>query len=384
MKKISADIVFPVSGPTVNNGIVIILNDGTIEAVIDPALFDGEVTDIEHHDGIICPGFINSHCHLELSHMKGRIKEGKGLTGFIRDLQSQRVAEEEEIQQAIASAEEAMIKEGIVAVGDISNGSHSFNQKAKGKLKYHTFFEVFGFDPDRAEAAIERAEVLQDEYIRLMTNAGVEAMSSIVPHSPYSVSAKLFKLTGSHCYDKNGLITMHNQETESENELFLTGKGKMREMLENFGLDLSHWSPTGFNSLPSVLVHLPKCNKMLLVHNTFSDEKDIRWALDYNAQTWFCLCPGANVFIEGRLPDVNLFLKYADKITLGTDSLASNHQLSILEEMKIISSKFPDVNLETFIKWATKNAADFFCFKDLGSFEKGKRPGVNLIQQVDL
>jgi aminodeoxyfutalosine deaminase len=123
---------------------------------------------------------------------------------------------------------------------------------------------------------------------------------------------------------------------------------------------------------------------MLLVHNTFSDEKDIRWALDYNAQTWFCLCPGANVFIEGRLPDVNLFLKYADKITLGTDSLASNHQLSILEEMKIISSKFPDVNLETLIKWATKNAADFLGFKDLGSFEKGKRPGINLIQQVDV
>ncbi len=100
---------------------------------------------------------------------------------------------------------------------------------------------------------------------------------------------------------------------------------------------------------------------------------------------YWCFCPNANLYIEKRIPDLDLFLKQDDNITIGTDSLASNWSLSIVEELKTISNRFPDIPLSSLIKWSTINGARLLGFDDLlGSFEKGKVPGVNLLEHVDL
>ena len=72
------------------------------------------------------------------------------------------------------------------------------------------------------------------------------------------------------------------------------------------------------------------------------------------------------------------------KCTIGTESLGSNWSLSVLDELKTITSKESSIGLEKLIKWATFNGAEFLGFDDLGSIEKGKTPGLNLINNIDL
>ena len=119
----------------------------------------------------------------------------------------------------------------------------------------------------------------------------------------------------------------------------------------------------------------------LLVHNTFCKEEDII-ASKYKFINW-CFCPGANLFIENKLPDYSLFLAQNAKVCLGTDSLSSNWQLSILEEIKTLSKYCSYLDFDTLISWATLNGAEALGMSDtLGSFEPGKTPGILLLENL--
>ncbi|MFN7013770.1 MAG: amidohydrolase family protein, partial [Bacteroidia bacterium] len=343
---------------------------GEIENVFTFENFS-ENTKVEKLNGSICPGFINTHCHLELSHMKGKVAEKTTLPGFITSLQSQRKASEEEIQTSITKAYEEMWSNGIVAVGDICNGADTICQKSKSKLYYHSFIELFGFNPALADEVFNRASILSEKFGTLS--------NSIVPHAPYSVSKELFEKIKSYTQNFNKTLTIHNQETDSENNLYKSKTGAMAQMLEQFKLDLSAWKNTGLNSLPSVINYFPDTNPLILVHNTYTEENDIDVATSKHKNLYWCLCPNANLYIENRLPDVNLFRRKNLKITLGTDSLASNHQLSIWEEIKTIQKHFPEIELNELLTWACKNGAEALQLHQFGTIEKGKRPGLNLI-----
>jgi aminodeoxyfutalosine deaminase len=376
LRKISADYIFTSLSDPLPNATLILDNSGKILDVLPKET--GPYSDTERYSGIICPGFVNSHCHLELSHLKEKISPEKGLDNFIVELQGKRSASMEAIENAMEKADNEMYENGIVAVGDISNSNASFKTKAKSKIKYHTFIEVFGFNPEKADENFERALRIREEHLQFNDSV------SISPHSPYSVSRELFKLIYSQCYTDNALISIHNQETEGENQMFSKGSGKMLDMLVKMGIDTSNWKATGFNSLPSVLSQLPKCNKILLVHNTFTSADDVKWTDDYSKMIWWCLCPNANLYIEKKLPDVPMLLNAGCRITIGTDSLASNHRLSVLEELKTIHRFYPDIALNDLIKCATKNGADFFGLNNFGTIEKGKSPGLNLIGNMDV
>src|SRR4051812_3168882 len=123
MRFIKADYIFQISSPPVKNGMVVITDDGTIENVLDESALKNlpAHTNVETHSGIICPGFVNAHCHLELSHLKGAIAKEKGLPHFIKEIIPKRNATPEVIARAISKAEDEMIANGIVAVGDICN-----------------------------------------------------------------------------------------------------------------------------------------------------------------------------------------------------------------------------------------------------------------------
>ncbi|MBN2758462.1 MAG: amidohydrolase family protein, partial [Bacteroidales bacterium] len=122
----------------------------------------------------------------------------------------------------------------------------------------------------------------------------------------------------------------------------------------------------------------------LLVHNTFSTENDIEKANAYFENLFFALCPNANLYIEDKLPDISMLCKEKQSLTIGTDSLASNHKLSVLDEMKTISQNFPEINFSEILKWATLNGAKALGFdNEIGSLEIGKSPGINLISNFD-
>jgi cytosine/adenosine deaminase-related metal-dependent hydrolase len=371
MKLISADYIFPITSAPIKNGVISINTKGEILAVLNPELTEIKWELVERYEGIICPGFINTHCHLELSYLKGKVAEQTQLHGFVGELMSIRDSfTDKERLLAIKQADEEMYKNGIVAVGDISNGASTFQQKQNSKINYHTFVEVFGLNND-AQDIITRAENLKKEYFNAHN-------ISITAHAPYSMSAKLKQLVNKQ---QSNLLTIHNQETASENELFKKGSGDLFDQLSRFSEAIKDWEPTNKNSLPSYLPDFSSNKKTLLVHNTFTEQSDIDFVNNYSENIYWCFCPNANLYIENKLPNFNLFLN--EKCTIGTDSLASNWSLSVLDELKVIHQNNTNIGLEKLLKWATLNGAEFLGFdKKLGSLEIGKTPGLNLITEV--
>jgi cytosine/adenosine deaminase-related metal-dependent hydrolase len=327
--------------------------------------------DIVKYKGSIVPGFINTHCHLELSHLLGQIPEQTGLVEFVQSIIKSRQGDAEEIKAAMYNADQKMFENGIVAVGDISNQISSKEVKEQSKVYYHTFIEVMGFNPERANAIMD--------YVMGIKQAFGSLHTSIVPHAPYSVSPELFELIKVEAEKDNAFISIHNQETEDENAFFENKTGGFLDLYQFLGLDISFFEPTEKTSLQTWLPYI-KGQKTLLVHNTVSSKADIEFAKDNNSNLYWCLCPQANLYIENALPDVDLLIEEDVKITLGTDSLASNHQLNILSEM-ITLQKHKQVTFEKLLNWATINGAEFLELdQQIGTIEVGKKPGLNLIQ----
>ncbi|HWJ29602.1 MAG TPA: amidohydrolase family protein, partial [Flavisolibacter sp.] len=358
--------------------VLIVTENGVVEALI-PEVEAGE--HVEIFEGIVSPGFINCHCHLELSHMKGLIPEKTGLVDFVFKVVTERHHSEEEFIKAIEEAEKEMLNNGIVAVGDICNNGLTVLQKKKQRLRYYNFIEASGWLPSVSELRLERAKKLLNEFLLLPDPC------SIVPHAPYSVSEDLWKEI--QPYFENKVASIHNQETAFEDEFFLKGSGDFLRMYEMMKIENSHHQPTQKSSLQSYFDKLLKAHSVLLVHNTFIKQEDIDYiklkTRHSKLKTYFCLCVNANQYIEDALPPIELFRENNCTLVLGTDSLASNWSLNILDEIKTIQKNFPFVALQEILKWATINGATALQMHDqLGSFEKGKKPGIVLLNEENL
>jgi aminodeoxyfutalosine deaminase len=365
MRKLSADIIYPITSEPVEKGVLIIDDHGKI---IDLLSNDTGLQDVEYMEGSLCPGFINTHCHLELSHLRGLIAEKTGLIDFILELQKIRNFPEEEITDAIEKAEDEMIRNGIVAVGDISNTSITATQKRKQNLYYHTFIELLGFNPDHAETIFNKGLSIESEFEGLN--------KSLTPHAPYSVSSELMQLIA----NKNEkFYSIHNQESEEENKFARNKTGDFLRLYQTFNINIDHYQPSGKSSLMTYLPYFEK-KKILLVHNSHTSVNELS-STSANTHVYWCLCPNANLYIENELRDIYVLLKdHKDHITIGTDSLASNHSLNICSEIQTIHTHYPEISLQELFKWATLNGAKFLEIDDqYGSFRKGKTPGVNLI-----
>jgi cytosine/adenosine deaminase-related metal-dependent hydrolase len=339
--------------------------------------------DIQTLHGIITPGFINCHCHLELSHMKGLIPEKTGLVDFVFKIVNERHFPDEEIADAIVKGENEMLANGIVAVGDISNNLSTLRQKLKNRLAYYTFIEVSGWNPAIAELRFNRSAEFVGQFKIHPDFDGTKFKINLAPHAPYSVSENLWEMIAP---DFSGqTVTMHNQETNFEDDLFINGTGDFTRMYSLMNIDTSFFKPTGKGSLQSVFGKMKAAKNVLLVHNTFTKEEDIafvsRESSVVSQDVFYCLCVNANQYIENALPPVDLLRKHNSQIVIGTDSLASNWSLSILDELKMITKNFPHIPLTELLQWSTLNGAKALQMDDrLGSFEKGKTPGVILVE----
>ena len=374
-RKLKADYLFD-GFKMQRDGVLICTQNGTIETIVNE---DQAGEDLEKFTGTLSPGFINCHCHLELSHLKNLIREKQGLVNFVLSVINSRSVPKEIKREAIQSAEYEMMKTGIVAVGDICNTPDTIVLKSEKRLDYYNFIEVLGWSPGLAHSRFENAKKTATQFIESGAN---EKYLSLNPHAPYSVSDELWNLMKPGFKGKS--ITIHNQESVAENEFFISAGGDLTRMYSLMKMDSSHFKAPGMRSLPYYLPMLKTASRILLVHNTYTNEEDLVEALDFNKNLFFCFCPNANIYIENRLPEIPLFLKHKAHIVLGTDSLASNHQLSILEEMKRIKKAFPATPTSELLLWATSNGACSLSLEEkLGDFRKGKKPGIVLIENME-
>lgn len=386
------------------NEVLITTEDGTVEAIVST---EEAGDDIEQLDGILTPGLINCHCHLELSHLKNVIPPHTGLIEFLCSIVTKREAPsqpppkgeeyetpEQKKYRCITDAEKEMYNNGIVAVGDIGNTADTASTKAKSKIRWQNFVEVLSFTDEKAEenfnhykqVAHELEEALRTSYLILPTSDFVPR-TSLVPHAPYSISPKTFELI--NAATKNQIISIHNQEHPAEDVLYKTGGGDYLKLFKIFGMDASPFPVTGKSSIRSVLPHFNNGQTIFLIHNTFMPEEDIVWANEYAAthglKLVYCLCINANLYIENKTPQVDLFLKHNCYAVLGTDSYSSNWQLSIAKEMQALL-QHTSLTQEQVLQMATINGAKALQWDDaLGSFDTStslsrKKPGVVLLK----
>ncbi len=352
MRRISAQFVFTSAGKPVRRGVVTTASDGTILSVEDTGGDLAEKSGTEFYNGIIIPGLVNCHSHLELSHMHNTLPAGGGLTEFITGVRQQRDAETADIVRAARDADYEMYREGVVACGDISNNSLTFNIKSTSPIRYLTFIEVFGLDPLLATRRIDLA-------LGLVSEAGAAGLPChITPHSVYSVSQPLLRLIKENIRSSS-VTSLHFLESDDERKM-------AQEHIET-AITLSKLT-----------------SRLILVHNTVIAEEELK-KLASVPNIWFCMCPSSNMHISGKMPPVTLLAKASGRIVAGTDSLASTDHLSMLYELKLLHAAAPGIPLDEIIRWGTINGARALEMDGtLGSIETGKKPGLLLIEEVDL
>jgi cytosine/adenosine deaminase-related metal-dependent hydrolase len=372
----TADLIITNDGPPIKNGWIILDESGLITSVNDSPPPHDAFT----FDGVIVPGFVNAHCHLELSHLKGVITPQSGMAGFIQQLLKNRfVATASEQQAAMLLAEQEMLQNGIVAVGDISNNDSSILIKQKCKLYYHTFIEIVGLNPALASEIYQNGIELRDVF-----NAQLNTTNSIVPHAPYSISDALLTLFSN---EKEFLFpaTIHSEESLDEFEFCNYKKGPLAELFTTMGIDLKNYFPNDeVSPLEKVIPFLKDYEHFQFVHNTLTQESSIEFAESIVKNAYWCFCPNANKYITNTQPNYNLFYKRNSKVTIGTDSLASNNQLCILSELHTIQKEASTIPFTTLIEWATKNGAEFLGVSNtFGSLKTGSKPGIVLLENMN-
>ena len=376
IRKITADFVFPISRPCLPNGVVVFDDQSGEILDIQPQTHSYDPRELETYKGAIIPGFINTHCHLELSHLLGKIATGTGLIHFIGQVVQNRNHSQEIIQAAIQKADLDMQNEGIVAVGDISNAIDTFAVKSKSPIRYYTFVECFDFfQTDKAQQNFDAYKKVYDA----LTPPPHQA-KSLVPHANYSVSPTLFGLINAEQPQEVRTVSIHNQEMQPENELFLTHSGELVDWVAKFGFSYKDLTFVGKTAIHYALQQLDHRHRTLFVHNTLTTAEDIRAAVQANPNTFWATCANANLYIENRLPNYAHFIQENAALTIGTDSLTSNWQLSVLDELRTIQKYQSYVPFETLLQWATLNGARALGFDDtLGSIDIGKKPALLLL-----
>ena len=333
-------------------------------------------SEIEHYDGIIAPGFVNAHCHLELSHLFSQIDPKTGLIEFLKQVIAKRNNfNKKEQEDAAIEADFKMWESGIVAVGDISNIDTTFKTKANSKIYYHTFIELIGLNPLHSETIFEKGLSLLKEL------ENYNLIGSLAAHAPFSSSKLLINKIANYNSLNNLAFSIHNQESEEETKFFAGRPSGINDLFDYLNIDINWFIPPKTSSLLSYLDVIPN-KKSLLVHNTFCKEEDII-ASKHKFINW-CFCPGANLFIENTLPNYDLFLNHNQNWCIGTDSLASNQKLDMCFEASILLSKSPSISIESILKALTYNGAKALGIEDkFGKLIIGKNTGLNLIQHSD-
>lgn len=376
MKRITAEYIYTLESEPIRNGFVEYEEDGTITAVGQCEA--GE----EVMSGAIVPGFVNAHCHVELSHLHKKFRKGTGMAGFIDQINELRDWAGREVkQQLVQEWMDKMWNDGVSAMADISNDDSSFDVKKSHKMYTRTFLEVFGSEPEMCEGVMNDVTALK----AVADEAGIDAAPT--PHSCYTMSPQLLSASAAAGLE-SGYISYHSQESQEEEDLLISGSGAMYENRKRSGMSTP--PVTGESSLKYFLDRLadvkpaPYDENILLVHNVCLQQSDIDAVKQTMNNAYFAICPLSNIFIHNALPPIDLMRNNGLAIALGTDSLSSNDDLDVMKELVCLHENFPQVPMNELFTWASRNGARFLGKGDvLGSIAAGKCPGIVHISALD-
>jgi cytosine/adenosine deaminase-related metal-dependent hydrolase len=373
--------ILPVVSPPVRDGALVLDERGRMVALGPSGEVRGRYSHlhpVEHGNGVLFPGLVNAHTHLEFSHLLGvvpRAREGQGgLAAWLDRFQKKRkLSSEDDAKAALPGALAQLRAPGVAFVGDVSNALLSVEPLREAGLEGVVFYEVHErLDARDAEAIFKRAAARIEN---LDSSKGLRVVLS--PHAPYTVSRRLFELLRGWSEEHGAPLGVHLAEGEDENLLYESGAGELRAWFERLGV----WpwppgfSPTGKTTTATLdawgLVH----ERTLAVHGAALRRADVEILAKRGAA--LCLCPRSNLYIGEKIPPVEVFLEAGLPMALGTDSLASNDDLSLFKEMRLLGERFPSIPHREILKMATLNGARALGVpEERVSFAAGNRPAV--------
>ncbi|HDP75563.1 MAG TPA: hypothetical protein ENN49_06790 [Bacteroidales bacterium] len=378
MKRFGANYIFPVNKPPIQNGIIETDDNGIIIRIIEPNSDFQEIHSTQFYNGIIVPGFVNSHCHIELSHLKGLKPSKPGIAGFIEAVTNQREVSQEIISKSITNAISQAQLSGTVAIADICNTTSTLPLKLKSDIYFHNFIELFGINPATAEATFGNGLKIYSEFKKHFPES-----TNLTPHSTYSLSKPLWNKISNHLSEVPlGITSVHYGESMAEYDFLATGSGPLFHRYSNANIQFI--PPKGQSPYSVIIQNIPKHTKTVLVHATFAELEELKSLNGWFNQLTLVTCPESNLIIENTLPKLDKFESNGLDIAIGTDSLASASSLSLLNQIMIILNHFPAIDFQTVLRWATINGAKALNIdKKYGTLEVGKKPGLVLIEQFD-
>lgn len=337
----------------------------------------------EYIDGAVIPGFVNSHCHIELSSMWKLFKKGTGMAGFIDQINALRdTKSKQEKLKDIELWMDRLWKQGVSAMCDISNCDDSFKIKAASPIYTRTFLEVFGTEPKDCNDVMNNVIALKN----LADEIGIDAAPT--PHSCYTMSPELLSASSKEGL-KSGYLSFHCEETDEEEQMMIYGRGPMYENRQRSGMSVP--PAVGKSSLLYFIDRLnsiqkpPFAEHILLVHECCLNQEGIDGINKSMINPFIALCPLSNIFIHNTLPPVDLMRNNGLKLTIGTDSLSSNDDLNMVKEIFSLQENFTNIPLGELLTWASKNGAEFLNKQDtFGSIEVGKTPGIVAVANLDI
>lgn len=341
--------------------VLTINSDGTIVEIEQNVSNIDSMPSVEFYNGVLIPGTVNCHCHIEYSYVKGMITRGSGLPEFIRSIIEIKCTDPTPLSAKTNMAKEwaqKMWNDGIVAVGDHNNNDYAYPSKTESPIHWHTFVELFDVDGQSAD------ETYIDGLKRIEHHRTLGLKASMAPHACYTMEDRLMALCGgqeqAYCGARSeGVCSVHFKES-----VVMAGDKETERVAAALGTNRS---------------------SVLLVHGIYATEADIEcMQTKLKDKITVVSCPLSNVYIEKTMADIDMLRRKGVRIALGTDGLSSNDTLSITEEIKFLQERYPNISLEEVLGWATLNGAKALEIDSwAGSIEVNKRPGIILLNGVD-
>jgi len=357
-----ARLVVPRPGLVIDDGAVIVAKDRVAEVGLYGLLHGSAPSEtIDLGDVALIPGLVNPHTHLELTWLKGKVPARERFTDWLLDVMKQRgeLSEDELLMSAKAGVKEAF-RSGTTCVGAVSHTgicARAFDDVPMRRVIFHEI-------PGRTEVSERIANA--EAKLRRKVNDPFER-HGIAPHSPYSTSPEIYRWSIRVGTGLRLPLATHAAETLDEEQFLKTGGGEFREYLLELGVPLEGWQPPGMGPIRYLaeLGFLKTC--VHIVHCNYLSDDDISLMDGVNV----VFCPRSQAYLGHTGHPFRKLLERGVTVALGTDSLASNYSLSVLDEMKFVYSQFAEPTV--LIEMATVGGARAMAMGDtIGTLEPGK------------
>ncbi|MBP9892701.1 MAG: amidohydrolase family protein [Planctomycetes bacterium] len=354
--------------------VILLIEKGRIVETIIGGEVSGGLTGLaketlDYEAALVLPGFVNAHCHLDLSHLARQLPSGLSFTEWIDCIIEGRKVPAEQVHAGIEAACDELLASGTTSVIDVSVDGASFAPLQKRGIAGAVCLEALGIDGAKADAAMERVDAIvrkiEGEAEKFYV-VGATYMSPLLrlgfsPHAPYSTSGELYQHMFGRAVGEGRVLTTHVAESIDEQQFFRIAQGPIRDFYERRKIPLAGF--TGYDQSPIteilwewfapwLSVEQPN-SRLVLVHCNYPQGPDLDHLARFKPSIVYC--PRSHAYFGHEEYPLGDLLKTGANLCLGTDSLASNDSLSMLDELRAARAAHPALDAATLFKMATVN-----------------------------